>query len=516
MGHTIMKTLLQGAVLLGLATFLTPIPEVSAQDAKDTLRVAMYSPATPRGNVYGIQYIWPHSYWWDGVFDAFVRIDDKGQTIPFAAASWENIDPRTWRVTFRPDIEFGSSRKNDAANIVKAFDYLHSDAAKGAGIMRNMKLASYRRVSDQTVEFVTVQPDPLLVQKFAAFYVADMAAFTEMGVAAFSVKPVTSGPFQVTSWNDQEMVATAYAKSWRPAKTKNLRIVNVPEAVTRMSGLISNEMDIAFNMGPDDVAGMRAAGHTVAIESAPFVSAIALFTEDFAKKWPNGKAPFSDKRVRQAVNYAVNRDAIVKEYLKGMARAAGQPATQATFGFNPDVKPYPYDPQKARQLLAEAGYGNGLNMLMESTAVTAGASDILQIVAEDLKRVGVNLTVQVMPFAERSKRFNGNSWAGDLTSFSMFFSPTMDASTPFSVYGCNLPNTFTCIPELTSLIAAQEKEMDPKKRLDILQELMKRQHEEAMALPLNDGFDITGVAKRVTGYKNWNKVIHYENMSVGG
>lgn len=486
-----------------------------AQDAKDTLRVAMYQQATPRGNVYGIQYIWPHNYWWEGVFDSFVRIDDKAQILPFAAQSWQLVSPTTWRMTFRGDIEFGSGRRNDAANIVKAFDYLHSDAAKGAGIMRNMKLASYKAIDAQTVEFVTAAPDPLFVAKLAAFYVVDMAAFTEMGAANFSTRPVTSGPFQVQSWSDQEMVATAFAKSWRPAKVRTLRILNVPEAATRLSALITNEVDLSLNLGPDDVGAVRAAGHTAAVEGAPFVSAVALFTEDFAKKWA-GKAPFSDKRVRQAANHALNRDALSRDYLKGMAPAAAQPATPSTFGYNPAVKPYPYDPARAKQLLTDAGYPNGLTLLMETTAVTSGASDILQIMADDLKKVGINVTVQVMPFAERSKRFNGNSWAGDLTSFSMFFSPMMDASIPFSVYGCGLPNTFTCIPSLTPLVQAQEKEMDAKKRLAILQELMQRQHDEAMALPLSDGFDVTGVAKRVKGYTNWNKILHYEAMSVDG
>ena len=505
--------LMSAAVSVGV---LLPISVAHAQEGtKETLRVAMYQQATPRGNVYGLQYIWPHNYWWEGVFDSFVRIDDQAQILPFAAQSWELVNPTTWRMTFRSDIAFGSGRQNDAANIVKAFEYLHTEPAKGAGIMRNMKLASYRAVGPHTVEFVTAEPDPLFIPKLAAFYVVDMAAFTEMGVAAFAVKPVTSGPFQVQSWTDQEMSATAFNKSWRPAKTKHLRILNVPEAATRLSALISNEVDISFNLGPDDVPAVRAAGHVAAVEGAPFVAAVALFTEDFAKKW-SGKAPFSDKRVRQAANYAINREALSKDYLKGLAPAAAQPATPSTFGYNPNVKPYPYDPAKAKQLLAEAGHPNGLTLLMETTAVTSGASDILQIMADDLKRVGINVSVQVMPFAERSKRFNGNSWAGDLTSFSMFFSPMMDASIPFSVYGCNLPNTFTCIPSLSPLIQAQEKEMDVKKRLSVLQELMQRQHDEAMALPLNNGFDVTGVAKRVKGYKNWNKVIHYEAMSVDG
>ena len=515
-----MSRRLETLLMLGAAAGLTAIgvaPPAQAQDARDTLRVAMYTPATPRGNVYGIQYIWPHSYWWEGVYDSFVRIDEKAQPLPFAAEKWEVVNPTTWRVTFRKNVEFGSGRTNDAVNVVKAFDYLHSEKGKVAGIMRNMKLASYKAVDSHTVEFVTQEPDPLVIQKFAAFYIVDMTAFNEMGADVFATKPVASGPFHVVSWSDQEMVTVANEKSWRPGKVRNMRVVNVPDAGARLAALESGQVDIAFNLGPDDVGRVRAAGHVAAVEPAPFVAAIAMFTRDFASKWnKNGATPFSDRRVRQAANHAINRPALVNDMLKGFGPAAAQPATPSTYGYNPAVKPYAYDPAKARQLLAEAGYPNGFTVLMETTAVTSGASDVLQVVADDLGKVGIKVNVNVMPFATRSQLFSQNSWKGDMTSFAMFFSPAMDASIPFSVYGCGLPNTYTCVDSLTPLIKAQEKEMDSAKRLAILQELMQRQHDEAMALPLYDGFDITGVAKRVKGYKNWNKIIHYEAMSVDG
>ena len=239
-------------------------------------------------------------------------------------------------------------------NIVAAFDYLHTEDGKVAGIMRNMKLASYRAIDSNTVEFVTPNPDPLFIPKLAAFYVIDMKAFNEMGIEEFAVHPVASGPFEILSWTDQEQKSVAFKQSWRPAKVANMIILNVPEAPTRVAALLSGEVDIAFNLGSDDVRTVEAEGHTAAVEGSPFAGAIALFTYDFANKW-GGKAPFSDRRVRQAANYAINKDALVNQLLGGMAKASGQPAVPSTFGYNPDVKPYPYDPAKASQLLADAG-----------------------------------------------------------------------------------------------------------------------------------------------------------------
>ena len=486
-----------------------------AQDVKDTLRVAMYTQTNTLGHVYGPNYIWPHMYWWEGSYDSFVRVDDTGKVLPFAIESWENINPTTWRVTFRKDITFWNGRTNDGANIGKIFDFLATEPGKAAGVLRAAKIAGHKVIGPQTIELTTPEPDPIIIPKLAAFYVIDMQAFNDLGVTDFSVKPMASGPFRIVSWNNQEQNATAFDKSWRPAKVKNLRILHVPEGAARLAAVLSEQVDVAYNMSPDDVPQIRAAGHTAAVESSPFVASLGMFTVDFANKW-NGKVPFADKRVRQAANYALNKEAMVGQLLGGMAKPASQPAVPSTFGYNPNVKPYAYDPERAKRLLAEAGYPNGFSVLMETSSVFGAAGDVFQVIASDLGRVGIKMEVQVIPFAERSKKFFGNSWAGDITSFTSFFSPPQDGSIPFSVFGCNLPNTFTCIPELNALVAAQAKEMDSDKRRAILQELMKKSNEEALALYMFEGFDITAVSKRVKGYKNWNKVIHYEAMSVDG
>ncbi|MDA0260711.1 MAG: ABC transporter substrate-binding protein [Proteobacteria bacterium] len=509
-----MNKLLKAISALALISGVMSAGGAIAQDKSDTIRVAMYTQASTRGDVYGKNYIWPHMYWWEGSYDSFVRVDDKGRTLPFAVKSWKNINPTTWQITFRDDITFWNGKKNTAENIGKTMNYLlNTDAGRAAGVLRASKLASYRVVGPQTLEIVTPKPDPIFMPKLAAFYVVDMAAFEDLGIGEFSKRPVASGPFEITSWSDQEQHSKAFAASWRPAKAKNMVIIEVPEAATRLAALQSGEVDIAFNLSPDHVPVVRAAGHTAAVESAPFVASMGLFTVDFANKW-GGKPPFADKRVRQAANYALNKDAMVGQLLGGLGKPASQPAVPTTFGYNSDLKPYPYDPEKAKRLLAEAGYPNGFDILMETSGVFGAAGDIFQVMASDLAKVGINVTINVMPFSERTKLFNGNSWKGDITSFTSFFSPPQDASIPFSVYGCDLPNTFTCIPKLTPLIKAQANEMDPEKRLEILKELMKLSNEEALALYLFEGFDITGVSKRIAGYKNWNKVIHYENMSI--
>ena len=195
------------------------------------------------------------------------------------------------------------------------------------------------------------------------------------------------------------------------------------------------------------MARIRAEGHTVAVESAPFAAAFGLFTVDFSGKW-GGNPPFADRRVRQAVNYALNKEAMVNDLLLGMAKPSGQPAVPTTFGYNPDVKPYPYDPAKARQLLAEAGYPNGLSILMEpSQACTARPKTFSRSWRRTSQKSASMLRSNLLPYNERAKKYFGDSWEGEMTSFTSFYSPPQDASIVFTVFGCDLPNTFTCIPE---------------------------------------------------------------------
>jgi len=230
-----------------------------------------------------------------------------------------------------------------------------------------------------------------------------------------------------------------------------------------------------------------------------------------------GKTPFSDKRVRQAFNYAVNKEALVNRFLGGVTSVASQPATSAAFGYNPDVKPYPYDPARARQLLAEAGYGNGMSLLMETqTQNFIAGGDIVQIVASDLAQVGVKIEVRPMIQAEFGNKLRNKKWEGVMTSLSMFLAPPMDPSAVFAMWGCKFAFVYTCVDELSPLLNASEVEMDRGKREAQLKELMKKSNEEALGLYLFDGVDITGVAKRVRGFKNWNRSLHYEAMSLDG
>ena len=491
--------------------------EANAQDARDTLRVGMYSRAPNRGNVYAGGSGVPSMYWWEGVFDSFTRVDDKAQIRPFAAEKWELVNPTTWRFTFRKDIEFSNGNKNNADNVVAIFDYLSTDG-KAASVWTTYggSLASWKKVDEHTVEFTTKVPNPLWAGSLARFYVADMKAWKDMGTEAYTAKPVTSGPWKPVTWTDSEGVFVAHDKSWRPGKIKNLRIIELQEQVGRVQALTSGQVDIVTNMNPDDMKTISAAGHIARADDAPNIMSFAYFSEDFSpdqKKW-GGKTPFAKREVRQAANHAINREAIVKDLFGGITVPASQPANPNTFGYNPDVKPYAYDPAKAKALLAQAGYPNGFNMVAEViVGAIANDKEIYSYMVDQMGQVGIKVDLRPLVFADWLKKLLGKSWEGEATGFSYLVDPMMDASQPFNWYSCTRPQRFICIEEHMPLIQAQATEMDRGKREAILKELMKRANEDALSIAVLNGKDIFGVAKRVQGFTNWNRVLVYENMS---
>jgi len=512
-------TLMRSAAALALsAAVALPASLAAAQDAKDTLRIGMYSKAPARGNIYASGSGVPSMYWWEGIFDGLTRVNDQGETLPHGASSWTLVNDTTWHFTLRNDVVFSNGVKNTAQNVVKAFDYLLSEEGQTASVARDAKtLASYRAIDDKTVEFVTKNPDPLWASTIQRIYIGEMGAFADLGKDGYALAPVTSGPWKVVSWTDNEALFTAHDQSWRPGKIENIRIIELPEQVARRQALEGGQVDLVTNMNPDDIPIIESSGNVVVVSDSPNIMSMMLFSEDFTGKWKDGKTPFADKRVRQAANYAIDRQSIVDNLFSGITVPASQPANPNTFGWNPNVKPYPYDPAKARALLAEAGYADGFDMRAEVIiGAIANDKEIYTFVAEQLSQVGIRTEVIPMQFSGWLTKLLQKKWEGEAIGFSYLVDPQMDASTPFRWYSCDSTAVTICIPEHMDLIHAAAKEMDRDKREKILQELMVRAHDDALSIAILHGKDIFGMSKRLKGFTNWNRILLYENMTLGG
>ena len=505
------------AALLALSAGAAIAGEAAAQD-NNTLRIGMYAKAPGRGNPY-IGGGAPTNYWLDPVFDQLVRVNDKGQPNPWLAESWKLVDPTTWHLSLRKDAEFTSGVKVNADSIVASFAWALSEAGRatqGGAELRNVD--SVTKVDEFTVAFKTKVPLPLLPGTTARAYIVDGKAVAEMGMPNYANNPSTTGGYRVVKWTDTEAEFVRFDKSWRAGKIPTLRFIETPEPASRLQAIVSKQIDLAVTVAPDNVDEIKRAGQTTHIFNSPNVMNYVMFTTDHRKSFGAKGTPFTDKRVRQAFNMAIDRKGIVEGLLQNVTKPANQPANPQTFGFNSDVKDYEFNPAKAKALLAEAGYPNGFEMIAGFIpgAIPRDIEIYTYMFADNLSKIGVKSEIRQLPFADWLRQYTSGNWVTDGSGFSAFVDPQMDAARPFVNFTCNTPNAIVCIKEMMPMIDAQQSEMDPVKREAMLKQIMQIWHDDAVTMPILYGIDIFAATPRLKNFQNWNRVLLWERMTLEG
>jgi peptide/nickel transport system substrate-binding protein len=222
----------------------------------------------------------------------------------------------------------------------------------------------------------------------------------------------------------------------------------------------------------------------------------------------NQKKPFDDKRVRQALNYAVNKDAIVKDVLKGTGSPSSGPVLPGTWGAEPGLKAYPYDPQRAKKLLAEAGYPNGFSTTMwvpESGSGMQSPVAMATVMQSNLKAVGVNVTLQTMEWGaylaklrSKEQELFALSWMAGSEDPDMVMYPLLHSSqwTP------NGPNRALYKSErFDELLTQARHTTDQAKRALLYREAQRILIEDAPWVFVDHEVQIAATSKRVQGLK---------------
>jgi len=526
------KKLMKGAGALALlgGTTLTPLV-AEAAGPKDTLRIAKYANAPALGDVFTNSGS-PSQYWYGPLFDFITLVDESGELKPWLAESWQLVDPTTWRFKIRPGMEFSNGEKLDAAAVHASLDWaINTEEGKGKGVGRQLiraGIVSVSLVGSDTIEIKTKQPNPLTGKELYNLRVVAPKAWKDMGTKEYAKAPVTSGPFKVESWSDTAAEYVRFDKSWRKSPLQRISFRVLPEEITRLQALVSEQVDLAIGMSPDNVAAIERAGQKALVNRAPLDLSWVLLSEDaaynYAKQTNGGKepaikervSPFKDKRVRQAANMAIDQNAIVKDLLLGMGEPTNQKANKFTFGYNASVPKYEYNLEKAKQLLAEAGYPNGFDMSSEVyVGGIAKDKEIYEYAGAQLSKIGIRTTVKALAFNDyfrKNQTGDIESWAFGL---SMRYEPLMDPDFVLKARSCLAAGPkFMCVPEMVPLIEAQSREMDVEKRRKMLQELQAITHDQATSLFLAGVPEIYGYNKRVSGLAVWNQRIQYDQIKL--
>ncbi|MDA1059271.1 MAG: ABC transporter substrate-binding protein [Proteobacteria bacterium] len=499
------KSMILGGIaavsLLGAATV--------AQAASDTLRVAHYNNPAQGGMPYGT-FGANGAYQLYAIFDGLTFVDDDKSVKPLLATEWTLTSPTTWVVKLRQGVTFHNGEAWNADAMIANVNAILSDpvVSKQQASRQLNAMASARKIDNYTVEVTTKKPDPLFPKRLHIMRAHEPKAWADLGAEGFSKTPVGAGSYKIVEWKADRITMTAYENAWRKPKMKNVDIVIIHEIATRIQAINSGQVDIAWALDNSAIALLDNAGNKVVLSKRHDTLNMILLHQ---KK----ESPVSDVRVRQALNYAYDKETFVKEVMGGITRTNGQPSESTATGFFEDIKPYPYDPEKAKKLLAEAGFPNGFDMKVELVTSSGEFGDTFQAMAQDFKKVGVNVelvNLSIPIFVQ--KVLAQKPWEGD--AFTMMYEahPMADLSRVMATHSCAFFAKHTCFEEIMPTIQAMDAEMDPVKREPLLRKVAQFYHDNAAVVFSHERPAIDGLSPKVKGYKLVNRVPSWSEIEV--
>lgn len=494
---------------LSLAVFGASLGQSMAQP--QDLRVGLIALPPSLGNPYSSIGL-PGGHFWGSLYDGLTLISKTGDVEPALALTWEQIQPTQWHFTLRHDVQFHNGAPFDAQDVVTTLQYLKSaEAARYLVANEVGNIESVRALSDYKVEINTFEPDVILPRRLSLVMIIEDQDWQQLGPEKYAQAPVGTGPFKFIGWGrgNSSVTLEAFDGAIRPIdKTMRLTLVEVQNTVAREQALLSGELALIVDVNPDSVEAIKRAGFNVQVHPRSQILSIAL---------PNtlrADSPLNSSDVRRALNLAVDRYAIAEHIYGGLVEVASQGAVKGTVGFNPELKPFPYDPREARRLLASAGYANGFPLRIAFLQADGSSSEIAyQKVGQDLSAIGVSAEVRALPATEFLRRFMSSDW-GPYDAFSLLWNgePIRDSGRSLEYFSCLRPQAFFCVEDVAAETLSSRTESDPEARKEALQKIMARLHELAPAIWLNNTTQITASSPDVANVQMGTNGLRFEGI----
>ena len=492
------------ATLLAAALLASP---AGAQVPRDVVVVGMEAepPGLDPGQALGLHTLRVTAE----IFETLVATrPDSTEVIPGLAESWTTSpDGMVWTFKLRRGVRFHDGTPLDAAAVKFTFDRVidpaHPHAKSGKWSFVTGYLSSVKSVDvldPQTVQLHLKYPTGSLPALLALpnCAIVSPTAFTK-APADFDTKPVGSGRYKLESWERGSRLVLRRNDDYWGVKGKPQALVyrGIPDANTRVSELLTGGVDLILPIPPDFVGRLEKTSGVTVHKATGLTVWYAGFNVE--------KKPFTDRRVRQAFNHAVNKDAIVRDILKGTGIPAVGPLLPGTWAFEPNVHKYPYDPGAARKLLAEAGYPNGLEVdfwVPESGSGMQAPVEMSTVIQANLAAVGVKAPLKTFEWGSYLGKVRSDapamfalSWFlksedPDLSMYPLFFSKNQP-----------LPNRSNYNnPEVDQLLVQARQLTDRSKRAELYRKAQRLIVEDAPWLFVDHEVQVVATRANVKGF----------------
>jgi peptide/nickel transport system substrate-binding protein len=329
------------------------------------------------------------------IYEPLVMRGPGGTYQPLLATSWKTLNDTTWQFSLRQGVKFTNGEPFDANAVKFSFDRAMNPSTNNRSAANLRAIDHVEVVDANTVNFITKGAYPVLLyylseDGFSSVILPPKYA-QEQGTDGLSRAPIGTGPYKFVNWKkDESVTLEANPDYWGGAPAiKTLVWRAIPEDASRLAELRSGGADLVDNVVPEQIEALNAGSTRVETVPTDFVMFVAMDT--------TRPGPLQDKRVRQALNYAVDVDAIIANILGGLAKRISVSLPTDAFGYPTDLQPYPYDPDMAKKLLTDAGVGNGFKLpFITRNGRYLKDKEVVEAIGGYLSQLGVETDIQLV------------------------------------------------------------------------------------------------------------------------
>jgi peptide/nickel transport system substrate-binding protein len=437
---------------------------------------------TPTGNIC--------RQFYETLFDR----DHNLKIIPRLATGWERRNDTTWRISLRKGVKFHNGEPFDAQAVKFSLELIKKPEYASRQAPFFTALDHVEIVDPYTVDVITNKPYPVMIELLAwlgAMLPPKLAA--EKGIDWLKTNAVGTGAYQFVRWTKgEEVVGEANPDYWGGAPAIQTMVFRpIPENTTRVAALQTGEVDMAVNIPPHMVPIVQQDAK-LRIGRVPSARFITVFLDT-----RYNDSPLKNVKVRQAINYAVNVDGIVASVMEGQGQRIAGLLTDMHFGYDAGVKPYPTNRNRAKELLAEAGYPGGLAIAFDAPdGRYVNDKQVAEAIAGELAKVGIRVQLNIQEWGNYIGKIVTHKaspmwmvgWGNAMFDADNTYTPLVHSSALLSV---------TNDPELDKLIDAARATFDAKQRQSLYTQVAQRLRDQANFLFLYQQMDLYGINKRL-------------------
>jgi peptide/nickel transport system substrate-binding protein len=455
------------------------------------------------------------------LFDTLVERDQNLKIVPALAEELPKlVAPTTWEVKLRRGVKFHNGEEFNAESVKWSLERVKTGLRASSNFRPIEKVDI---VDPYTVRVQTSKPWPTFttIMTFRQASMYPPKAYAGKDSAFISKNPIGTGPYKLVRWSkDEEIVLEANDQYWRGApRIKTVVFRPIPDDAVRVAALQNGEVDVAVNI-PPHLATIIANHPKIFLSTAPSIRTLQLMfvTHEYdAQHKPVGpyKGVTADKRVRQAIAYALDVDEIIKGVLDGKAMRTATLLTPLHFGYDPTLKPIKQDLGKVKQLLTEAGFPGGLELTLNSPQGRyVRDKEVAEAVTGQLNKAGIKTQLKTYEFVSYLNNLVYVHKPGPVWLIG-WGTPTVDAETvygPLFRTGSNLGNYHN--PDFDGMVDQAQTQMDEKQRLATYHRINKLWIDDMPAVPLYQQLDLYGANKRLNWKARSDELIKAYDMSL--